>query len=117
MNQVKIISYLKDYRFSSILIKYFLLLFICLVIPVISLSLWYANQMQDNLEQEVLKRNEASLEQAYDNVNSVILSMKDMAYSISRYEGIQYLNTRSSVQSDTTGNLETVKNLLSLVCT
>lgn len=117
MNQVKIISYLKDYRFSSILIKYFLLLFICLVIPVISLSLWYANQMQDNLEQEVLKRNEASLEQAYDNVNSVILSMKDMAYSISRYEGIQYLNTRSSVQSDTTGNLETVKNLLSIVCT
>lgn len=99
------------------MIKYFLLLFICLVIPVISLSLWYADQMQDNLEQEVLKRNEASLEQAYDNVNSVILSMKDMAYSISRYEGIQYLNTRSSVQSDTTGNLETVKNLLSLVCT
>lgn len=51
---MKIISYLKDYRFSSILIKYFLLLFICLVIPVISLSLWYADQMQDNLEQEVL---------------------------------------------------------------
>ena len=113
---MKIISYLKDYRFSSILIKYFLLLFICLVIPVISLSLWYADQMQDNLKQDVLKRNEASLEQAYDNVNSVISSMKDMAYSISRYDGIQYLNTKKSVQSDTTGNLETVKKLLSLVC-
>ena len=112
---MKIISYLKDYRFSGILVKYFLLLFICLVIPVISLSLWYADQMQDNLEQEVLKRNEASLEQAYDNVNSVILSMKDVSYSISKYEGIQYLNTRSSVQFDTTGNLEIIKNLLSLI--
>ena len=115
MKKVKIISYLKDYRFSSILVKYFLLLFICLVVPVIGLSLWYADQMQDNLEQEVLKRNGASLEQAYDNVNSVISSMKDVSYSISKYEGIQYLNTRGTVQSDTTGNLETVKNLLSLI--
>lgn len=117
MKKVKIISYLKDYRFSSILVKYFLLLFICLEVPVMGLSLWYADQMQDNLEQEVLKRNEASLEQAYENVNSVISSMKDVSYSISKYEGIQYLNTRSSVQDDTTGNLEIVKNCLSLIRT
>ena len=114
---MKILTYLKDYRFSSILIKYFLLLFICLVMPVICLSLWYAELIQDNLENEVLKRNEVSLQQAYDNVNSVILSMKNMAYSISKHSVIEYLNTKNSVQSDTTGNVETVRNLLSIVCT
>lgn len=48
-------------------------------------------------------------------MNSVILSMKNMAYSLSRYEGIQYLSTKSSVQLDTTGNLETLKRMLAII--
>ena len=37
----QIVSYLKDYRFSSILLRYFLLLFLCLMVPMTLLSIWY----------------------------------------------------------------------------
>ena len=45
----QVASYLKDYRFSSILIRYFLLLLVCLVLPMSALSVWYGNRMKKNL--------------------------------------------------------------------
>ena len=97
-------AYLKDYRFSSILLKYFLLLFICLVLPVSALGIWYAGRLKDNIREEIFKRNEESLRQAYINVNSVILSVKNLAYSFSVNDSVQYLAVRPSVSNDTTGN-------------
>ena len=58
------LSYLKDYRFSRILVRYFLLLFVCLVLPATGLSFWYGRQLRENTRQEILRRNEASLIQA-----------------------------------------------------
>ena len=56
----RIWDYLKDYRFSSILLKYFLLLFICLVLPVTVLNSWYGKQQRKRLYEEFVKRNEMS---------------------------------------------------------
>ena len=41
------LSYLKDYRFSRILVRYFLLLFVCLVLPATGLSFWYGRQLRE----------------------------------------------------------------------
>lgn len=108
----RIVTYLKDYRFSSILIRYFLLLFICLVLPVTVLSVWYGNQMRKNLEEEIIKRNEASLEQVHDNVNSIILSAKNLAYSLSVSEEVRYLCVRTDVKTETSGDLEKLYSML-----
>ncbi len=109
------LSYLKDYRFSRILVRYFLLLFVCLVLPATGLSFWYGRQLRENTRQEILRRNEASLVQAYDNVNSVILSVKNMASSLSRNSNVQYLATRASVNDDTTGTLDSLIEMLALI--
>ena len=37
-------TYLRDYRFSSILLKYFLLLFLCLVLPITLVEMWFSRQ-------------------------------------------------------------------------
>lgn len=111
----RIWDYLKDYRFSSILLKYFLLLFICLVLPVTVLNTWYGKQQRKRLYEEFVKRNEASLEQAYSNVYSVILSTKNLAYSLSVNNNVKYLAYRPSVSGDVTNNRESVKDMLSVI--
>lgn len=110
-------GYLKDHRFSSILLKYFLLLFICLVLPVVGLSSWYGREIRENTRREIFKRNEASLLQAYSSVNSAILSVRNLAYSLSSGSSVQYLASRPSVGSDTTGNLDSVINMLAIAGT
>lgn len=112
----QIFLYLKDYRFSSILIKYFLLLFICLALPVIVLSVWYGHQLKNDLQEEIVMRNENALEQAYDNVEAVILSAKNMSYSLATYKGVQYLSIKDSVFEDTTGNIDGLRSMISIIC-
>lgn len=111
----RIWDYLKDYRFSSILLKYFLLLFICLVLPVTVFNSWYGKQQRKRLYEEFVKRNEMSLEQAYSNVYSVILSTKNLAYSLSVNNNVKYLAYRPSVSGDITNNRESVKDMLSVI--
>lgn len=108
-------TYLKDYRFSRILLKYFLLLFICLVLPVTILNVWYGRQQRESIYQELLKRNETSLEQAYSNVHSVILSTKNLTYSLSVNPNIQYLTSRNKVSTDNTGNLDSLMDMLRVI--
>lgn len=108
-------EYLLDYRFSRILIKYFVLLFVCLVLPVTALSTWYYKEIRKNMNEEILKRNEASLAQAYSNVNSVLLSTKNLAYSLSVNSNVKYLAYRTQVGNDTTGNLTSLVEMLSIL--
>ncbi len=108
-------SYLKDYRFSSIWLKYFLLLLICLVLPVSVVSIWYGKQMRQNVFDELMRQNEYSLEQSYDNVNSVILSAKNLIYSLAVNNAVQYVATRTALENDSTDNPENMLSMLSLV--
>ena len=98
----KVMTYLKDYRFSSILVKYFLMLFLILVFPVMIVNVWYRNVLQENLQEELILRNEASLNQSFNNVNSVILSLENLAYSIAHEDTALIL----SMQSDFVKNQE-----------
>lgn len=111
----QILSYLKDYRFSSILIRYFLLLFLCLMMPMTVLSIWYGNKIKDNLQEEMIKRNEASLTQAYDNVSSIILSMENLAFSLAKSEAVQALAVKPDVKMDTSAYLNNLRSSLPLL--
>lgn len=110
------LAYLKDYRFNSILVKYFLLLLICLVLPVAALSIWYGNQMRKNLEEEMIKRNETSLEQVYENVNAIIRSAKNLAYDLTESDVVRFLSVTSYLEphrSDNQDDLNDLSNILS----
>ena len=110
----QIMSYLKDYRFSSILLRYFLLLFLCLMMPMVLLSIWYGNQMRENLYEEMINRNEAALEQTYDTVNSILISMKNLAFSISKNQNVEYLSIRHSLEETELEKIENLQNALSI---
>lgn len=70
-------GYLKDHRFSKILLKYFLLLFVCLVLPVNIMNIWYGKQQRTRIYEELVKRNEDALDQSYNSVHSILLSAKN----------------------------------------
>ena len=76
-------TYLRDYRFSSILLKYFLLLFLCLVLPITLVEMWFSRQQKAQVYEEIIKRNEASLAQGYSSVYSILKSSKNLSYSLS----------------------------------
>lgn len=108
-------SYLKDYRFSSILIRYFLLLLICLVLPMSALSIWYGNQMQKNLEQEMFKLNEASMDQVHECVNSTILYAKNLSYSLSEADEVHYLGIKEPDDLDLSGKEGSLTQMLAII--
>ncbi len=105
----------KEHRFSKILLKYFLLLFVCLVLPIVGISTWYGQQIRNNLYEEIIRRNEASLEQAYENIDSVINSVKNLSYSISRCDEVNYLASIHNIGNDTTDNLEDLIKMISIL--
>ena len=93
-------TYLKDYRFSSILLKYFLLLFLCLVLPITVVEMWFSRQQKEQVYEEIIKRNEASLAQGYSSVYSILKSSKNLSYSLSANEDIRYLAVQSAHTPD-----------------
>ena len=113
----QIISYLKDYRFSSILLRYFLLLFVCLMMPMTLLSIWYGQQMKENLYKEMINRNEAALSQTHDNVSSIIISAENLVFSLSQNQGVAYIATRDSLGDSVRDYVKNLQNTLSLLVT
>ena len=111
----RVLSCLKDYRFSSILVKYFLLLFLSLMMPMVILSIWYGNKLKENLQNEMIKLNETSLNQAFDNVNSIILSIENLAYTLSTDETVRYLAAKTDLKAETNVYLDNLRSSLSLL--
>ena len=111
----QVISYLKDYRFSSILLRYFLLLFLCLMMPMTLLSIWYGQRLKQNLYEEMINRNEAALVQTHDNVNSIIISAENLAFSLSKSQSVEYLATWDSLGQAGLDYVKNLQNTLSLL--
>lgn len=97
-----------------ILLRYFLLLFLCLVFPVVGVSSWYGRQIRDNVRTELIRQNETSLQQVYNTVAAVLRSVKNTAYSISVNENVQYVATINAMGSDSASSLRSVMNMLSI---
>ena len=109
-------TYLKDYRFSSILLKYFLLLFLCLVLPITVVEMWFSRQQKAKVYEEIIKRNEASLAQGYSSVYSILKSSKNLSYSLSANEDIRYLAVQSSYTTDSVSRRDSLTDMLAVSC-
>lgn len=97
-----------------ILLRYFLLLFLCLVFPVVGVSSWYGRQIRDNVQTELIRQNETSLQQVFNTVNAVLRSVKNAAYSISANENVQYIAAINARGSDSASSLRSTMNMLSI---
>lgn len=106
--------YLRDYRFKSILIKYFLLLLITLVLPITGLNIYYAKKNLALLRKEAVMNNEASLEKACNNVELIWTSMKNTAYSIGQIDELKYI-AYSKDNSSYINELNVVTNIISVL--
>lgn len=109
-------TYLRDYRFSSILLKYFLLLFLCLVLPITLVEMWFSRQQKAQVYEEIIKRNEASLAQGYSSVYSILKSSKNLSYSLSANEDIRYLAVQSSYTTDSVARRDSLTDMLAVSC-
>ncbi|NJP41248.1 histidine kinase [Oscillospiraceae bacterium HV4-5-C5C] len=109
-------TYLKDYRFSSILLKYFLLLFLCLVLPITVVEMWFSRQQKEQVYEEIIKRNEASLAQGYSSVYSILKSSKNLSYSLSANEDIRYLAVQSAHTPDSVSRRDSLTDMLAVSC-
>lgn len=108
------LAYLKDYRYNSILIRYFILLFLFLAVPVTLINSVYGRKLQENAKNKILDINMLSLERECSTMNSTILSAKKLTYNLANHDNISYLVTLGShLESDTSGNLTEIKNTIS----
>ena len=108
----KYIFFIKDRGFSKILIKYFLLLFACLVFPITILNLWYGHTSKKDIQEELMKINELKLEQAYESIDSVVQAVKGNVYDMSYHKSVQYLAVLNSSKEEKTRNEEILTELL-----
>lgn len=97
-----------------ILLRYFLLLFLCLVFPVVGVSSCYGRQIRENVQTELIRQNETSLQQVYNTVDAVLRSVKNTTYSISVNENVQYVATINAMGSDSASGLRSIMNMLSI---
>ena len=93
-------SRISEKSFSRILIKYFVMLFICLVLPMAIFNLWHIYSSQMSSRNELIRVNEVELKQAYKSINSVLQGAKENVYDLSVHDTVQYLATLGSSVPD-----------------
>ncbi len=106
--------YLKDRRFSSIWIRYFLLLLFCLVLPAFLVSMWYGKEVQESVNEELVRQNQLSLEQSFGNVDSVISSCENLIYNLAYNKSVQYVATQTNISNDSSGNVDSLLDMIEL---
>ena len=91
-------SYLKDFQFSRMLVKYFLILFLALVLPITCFNGLYQNLQEKNFQKKLIEKNEELLEQVYNSADAVFTSSKNILYSLVQQQDIKYLSVGDSIE-------------------
>lgn len=107
---------IKDYRFKSIWFRYFIILSSCLVLPMTLIGNWFIQQQREQTYQEIIKLNESSLETGYTNIHSIVKSAKNMSFSISRNNDVQYFAAQSNAASEMLDKRESISEMLAVTC-
>lgn len=108
----KMISYFKDKGFGKIFIRYFILLFVCLVLPVTIINFWFGHTLRKEIKEEFTTINEIQLENAYESINAVVQAVKENAYDLSNHESVQYLVFWNSSKQEYMRHAELLLDLL-----
>ena len=109
------VTYLRDFRFKSLFVRYFLMLFLGLMLPILALNMLYGGRMEKNVRQSITDLNEAQLSQRYELMNAMLVSARKVTYLLAQQDSVRYLGfLKGSVGLDASGNLKTVREMLSL---
>lgn len=109
------VTYLRDFRFKSLFVRYFLMLFLGLMLPILALNMLYGGRMEKNVRQSITDLNEAQLSQRYELMNAMLVSARKVTYLLAQQDSVRYLGfLKDSVGLDASGNLKTVREMLSL---
>ena len=92
--------YLKDLRFSGLFTKYFILLFVVLILPVSIINVIYQSYQQKNLQERLIQNNEQSLNHVYSAADSAFSSSRNVIYRIAWQQDVNYLAIQDHVAKD-----------------
>ena len=109
------VTYLRDFRFKSLFVRYFLLMFMGLTLPMMALNMLYGGRMEKTVQQSITELNEAQLSQRYELMNAMLVSARKVTYLLAQQDSVRYLGfLPDDVGMDTSGNLKMVRETLSL---
>ena len=94
-SKARIRTYLKDYRFQSILIRYFVISILFITLPMVVLNIAYGRYLSSNVREELFNVNRTSMKNSVEELDSCLQSMKNMAYSITKLTAIDSLKIRT----------------------
>lgn len=94
-SKARIRTYLRDYRFQNILIRYFVISILFIMLPMVVLNIAYGRYISANVKEELFNVNRTSMKNSVEELESCLQSMKNMAYSITKLDSIDVLKVRT----------------------
>lgn len=93
--KTKIRTYLRDYRFQSLLIRYFAISILFITLPMVVLNIAYGRYLSSNAREDMFKSNQTSMRDSVEELNACLQSMKNMAYSMTKIPALDYLKVQT----------------------
>ena len=103
----------KKVQFGIIFLKNFFLLFVCMLIPLVFVNIWYNNYLSARLNDRVRIQNEQEVQDFYDKFEAVVEAVRDMAAGICWDKSVRYLTVQSNLRT----KRAEVENVISLLKT
>ncbi len=93
--KTKIRTYLRGYRFQSLLIRYFAISILFITLPMVVLNIAYGRYLSSNAREDMFKSNQTSMRDSVEELNACLQSMKNMAYSMTKIPALDYLKVQT----------------------
>lgn len=93
--KTKIRTYLRDYRFQSLLIRYFAISILFITLPMVVLNITYGRYLRSSAREDMFKANQTSMRDSVEELNACLQSMKNMAYSMTKIPALDYLKVQT----------------------
>ncbi len=93
--KTKIRTYLRDYRFQSLLIRYFAISILFITLPMVVLNITYGRYLSSSAREDMFKANQTSMRDSVEELNACLQSMKNMAYSMTKIPALDYLKVQT----------------------
>ncbi|MBC8543588.1 sensor histidine kinase [Bianquea renquensis] len=98
-SKARIRTYLRDYRFQSILIRYFVISILFITLPMVVLNIAYGRHLSSNAREELFNVNQTSMRNSVEELDSCFQSIKNMTYGITQINALNYLKIQTSEEA------------------
>lgn len=91
-----VLTYLRDYRFNSMFIRFLVVSVLLIAIPVTGLDLFFGNRITSSMKNEVCSINETALDRSINMMDTCIMSLRNLTYTLATQKEAVRLSTVSS---------------------